>query len=335
MYCGKEYRRSSFVIYFYVIFCLFLFVFSGFRVDSGTDYEAHRAIFESVHNSGGFWRAIEPGFLLLIQLSGLITEDSQIIILTSSLITILLVCYRVYKDSLFPIVSLILFVLSYHYIQSFNLIRQYIAIGLYFCFAIQFIRSGSWIKYVILTVISSMFHVSAILLLPVYLIRKSRLSGLFYLTLLSLSGAAYILFPYLEKVVFSLFSNYQSYGDYKEGSANYSILLVFLMIFPVIYNLKLFLKRHPNNKYWLAMVVISIPLMLMAHHNAITHRMSLYFNVFLLMLIPAIIESLKSNSQKALYIGWCVIIAALHVIIYLSRNSAGVFPYSIEFGISF
>lgn len=328
----KQVKNYSTLIIFF-LFCGALFLFSGFRVGSGQDYPAYLNIFDLINSPGGYWKELEPGFIILNKLSGLLTKDSQIIIVVSSFFTISIVGYKILKSASYPVLALFVFLLSYQYFQSFNLVRQYLAIVIFFCFAIPFIRSGNLLKYVMLVFLASSFHASAIVLLPLYFIRVSRLSFIFYISLFVLCILFYVLFPYINLFVFSLIGGYQEYSDYKEGSANYSVALTLLLIVPVFFNLKAFLRNDFDNRYLLAMVAISAVLMLLSHHNAIVHRISLYFNIFLVLLVPKILKALRGREQKLLYYSWCLFISGAHCFLYLSRNSAGVFPYSFDLSI--
>jgi len=149
-----------------------LSIIEGLRsFDIGTDTSMYTYLF-SIDGMNSF----EPGFQLLGILVHLITDDPTYFLLFIALITNGLIVYSVYKISSQPFISIFSYITLYYYFQSFNAMRQYIAIGVILV-AYSFLRKNKILIYLIATLIAIFFHNSAIvglLLLPYHFFKISK-----------------------------------------------------------------------------------------------------------------------------------------------------------------
>lgn len=114
---------------------LILVVISSFRnYTVGTDTYTYLNYFDviGIGNSSIWDYSMEPLFVLLNKIGYFISSNSQIILFLSALIINLLIILRVKDSSPYPWLSIYLFISMYIFYQSFNGMRQYIAIAITF-----------------------------------------------------------------------------------------------------------------------------------------------------------------------------------------------------------
>lgn len=119
----------------WLVVFLLLFLVSALRFDVGTDYSSkdfylgYVEIYRVYADGGSMHFGVDPGFLGLIRLVQALGGNPQLIfVITSALVCGLVVraCRRV---SCHPALSLALFLVAGLYLESFNIVRQWIAIA--------------------------------------------------------------------------------------------------------------------------------------------------------------------------------------------------------------
>ena len=154
-------QRSSFFL-----LNLWLVYFSAFREGLGKDYYGYKIRLEQ-YVSLSFLD--EPSFTLMSYIIKTTSFSYVFYFLISAVLTIplILYCYKKYEYSYFTI---LLFIVStgIGYFQTFNAVRQSIAIALFF-YGCLFLLEKRFFCYATCIVIGFLFHKSCILLLPLYL----------------------------------------------------------------------------------------------------------------------------------------------------------------------
>src|SRR5690625_72798 len=106
-------------------------------------------------------------------LKDFISEDPQIMIFTSALITNVLIIIVLYNYSRMIELSLYVYITSGLFLVSMNGIRQMIAAAIAFT-AINYLIKGNWFKYSIIILLAASFHLSALILLPIYFLVRFK-----------------------------------------------------------------------------------------------------------------------------------------------------------------
>ncbi len=101
-----------------------------------------------------------------------ITKDPQIMYFTVAVVTCDFILKGLVEFGRPFELSVFLFLGTYHYYASFNGIRQYMVAAVLF-WAVRYVISGSWKRYMSIVLLCSLFHSSALIMIPVYfLVRK-------------------------------------------------------------------------------------------------------------------------------------------------------------------
>lgn len=154
---------------FYYLLVIYMLLLAGFRYQVGTDYLAYADSFERLQ----FWYS-EVGFIYFVELLRAFRFSSQgVFFVCAVLIQVLIFWffkkYSVSKEVLF--LSIFFYIALYYFQASMNVIRQFLAIGL-FLLNVHHIIEKKWIRYHLVFFISLLFHSSALFFYPVYMIPK-------------------------------------------------------------------------------------------------------------------------------------------------------------------
>lgn len=245
------------------------------------------------------------GFNIFQMLLKKYSDDPQIMIFTTALITNVLIVIILYKYSRIFELSLYVYITGGMYLVSMNGIRQCLAAAIIFA-ATKYIFNGSWKKYILVVLFAATFHESALVLIPIYfLIRRKAWSGTTFI-LLFLAILIVIGFNQFSEVLFAAIENTQ-YGGYKnfsEGGAN--VLRVAVNGLPIILaylGREKFRKLFPNGDYIVNMSLLGFIFMLISTQNWIFARVSIYFGFYQLILISWVVKLFTDKDQKFIYYG--------------------------------
>lgn len=207
----EKYNNIELRTYFFICLLIILVGFTGLRGNIDPDYINYLDIFNKAkigENSG-----IEIGFYYLNTLIADLGLGFQWVIFLMAFITIFIKLQFFLKNSPNFVFSLFIYYCSIFYLYDFIAIRQALAMAI-FMLALPYILYRKLIIYILLIVLASMFHISALILLPFYFILNfnySRKLLLFILILVSIAILLKIkfiftdiLFNYLSLPVFAV-----------------------------------------------------------------------------------------------------------------------------------
>lgn len=298
----KVYRPSKHINYFwYLILFVVLFIFLALR-DVGTDLPVYKEIFQYSNTDYAESYGIEPGFLFLNRMIRFCTSNENVAILLFSFLSIYFV-YKIiehYSDEIDLSLALFGFV-SMFYFQSFSLLRIYL-VTYFLCYTFKFMMNGDFKKYTLCIFFGALFHYSALLmLLPVffYIIyqwnKKIFLLGIFFL-LVGFSISLQYLF------LLNIFERYSTYAEGEvENGMGFGQVLNHLPLFLLYLYLRI--KRYESSVLDLFLVysLFSFFYGMMGYKVFVIGRLSIYFIVIYVILIPWLMRLLKRNGDRMYY----------------------------------
>jgi hypothetical protein len=197
---GQKTKSISIILLkaIFIFIILILVLFAGFR-EIGFDRDSlnyamsvQSIDFSNFSNFAFFDK--EPSFYVIAYLAYWLFGDAvRGTFVIYALLGVTLKMAGIYKLSRIPLLSIILYVSSYYLIQELTLIRVGVASAI-FLHAIPDIVNKDGKAYLTKTILASLFHYSALIMLPLYLIHNTKLSKRFYFFLPLLGMCISILF---------------------------------------------------------------------------------------------------------------------------------------------
>ncbi|AWD67011.1 MULTISPECIES: EpsG family protein [Priestia] len=302
-----------------------LVLLSGLRNNIGDTF----AYMHSYETNDYTWDSIKNGkdigFGILQILLQKISEDPQILVFTTALITNVLVVFVLYRYSRMFELSLYIYITGGLFLVTMNGIRQTLAAAIIFT-ATKFLIEGNWKSYFLVVVFASFFHQSALILIPIYFIVRSKAWSKATVVLIALAIIIVLGFNQFSTLLFSAIQDtqYSDYQNVNEGGAN--ILRVAVNAGPLLIA---FLGRDklrrifPNSDSIINMALIGCVFMLISTQNWIFARFWIYFNLYQLIVISWIVKLFREKDEKLIYYA----ILVLYFIYYYYENviSLGIF----------
>ncbi|GGI46062.1 transmembrane protein EpsG [Paenibacillus marchantiophytorum] len=243
------------------------------------------------------------GFGVLQMILKAYTDNPQLLIFLTALVTNVLIVYVLYKYSKLFEVSIYVYITSGLYIVSMNGVRQFLASAIVFA-ATKYLFAGNWQKYFLVVAFASTFHESALILIPIYFVvrRKAWTSSTFVLFVLAI--VLILGYNVLSDLIFSAIadSHYSEYKNFQEGGA--SVIRVAVGAVPLIFA---YLGRHklremfPQSDYIVNMSLLNFVIMAVATQNWIFARFTIYFGLYNVLLISWVISLFVKRQQKLIY----------------------------------
>lgn len=293
-------RPNKFLVF---IALLILVSVSGLRVNIG-DTEAYMHSYEL---NDFTWEQIKTqkdiGFGVLQMFLQKFSDNPQLMIFSTALLTNLLIILVLYHYSRMLDISLFVYITGGLFLVSMNGIRQVLAAAIFFT-ATKFLIEGKWKRYMLIVLFASTFHQSALILIPIYFLARTKAWSKFTIILIFISILIVIGFEQFTTVLFSAIEDtqYGLYQNFDEGGANYLRVVVYSA--PLLIA---FLGRDKmrsifrDSDYIVNMSILGLVFMIVSTQNWIFARFSIYFNLYHLILISWVVKLFGERDQKIIY----------------------------------
>lgn len=319
-------------LFFYLSFLTLTF-FGGLRTDVGVDFMSYSQMFEDFKNDTALF-LVEPANMLIINTINMFDINHQVIFFIYSVIIMSGVFYFIKKLSPSKELSILLFVtIGIFYFSTFNGIRQWAAISVILISIVKLIEKKH-IQFLLLVVLSTLFHLSAILLFMLLLFRIRF--NKFHLVVILLSSLL------LTEVILFLINNSQ-YAIYLNGlsfdsKGNPLLFLIYILILIYIPWLFGYFKGNVllsiEEIVLLNMNLMSILVLLIGYNMNIDFlslmRVNMYFQIQLIILIPMVMNRLQNIEVKfmLMYLGILFLIFYYFNTIYNNGIVYHLVPYT-------
>lgn len=307
---------------------------SALRYGIGTDYfYTYVPYFRWIGN--GQKEFGEVGFNLINKLIYNCTEDYRVLFFVTSFIILFLIYKSIWENSENIFQSILLIFIGQFYFYSMNLVRQAIAMSI-IVYSFKYIKEKNILKTIISILIATLFHNSALIMIPILLISFMNISNI---KKILIGGSILLIQPLMLKLIIWImgFTKYIWYYEQGLFTEQISILLLIqnIMIFVIdIYYQKVY-KEKINDEYKILSNInfIGLCLMVLSSNIPLVFRMVRYCTVFQILLIPKIIGLSDNKTNKSILsviiYGFMFISMVYQIMIC---GGEGVYPYNSIFG---
>lgn len=292
---NKNYKpNNAYLIY------IILFVFSAIRYGIGYDYFAYRDFIE-LEAKDYVYERMEPLSLLFVNTAKSI-KSTYLYFAFYSLIILYPIYYVSKHESRIPALSMLLFILyPSFFLDSMGIIRNAVAFSMIFM-SYHFIKRKKILTGIIFIILSILNHNSGYIGLLILLFNFVHFSRKTYIIALI---ASFIIGDNMLNIlstvsstnpIFNAAYNYLFLYPKEVGSMKYLILLIGIFVYM---NWSRILKINPQNIILLNYVGIGVCLFfLFIKDDTLSFRLSNFFLLFLLLLVPEYINSHKVYAKK-------------------------------------
>jgi transmembrane protein EpsG len=285
---------------------ILLTVISGLRSGIGdTGYYMYSYVNLSL-DINSIFELRDWGFLLYQSVLRLLFPHPQALLIVTAFITLLLIVKNLVRFSYSLSFSIFLFLTSGIYLSTMNGMRQYLAASIIFIASIFLFKKDRF-KYLLMILLASTLHNSALVMIPVYFIvhRKawSKLNIVIYTILIAIALNFNVFFDTFSTLLSN--SQYSFYigtfgSDYYQGT---NILRIIFGSLPLLLSF-FYRKRLSENLMYYDIysnfATLSFIMLLYASNNWLFARLNFYFGLYNLIFIPAIVFICFKPKQRLL-----------------------------------
>ncbi|MBQ3470523.1 EpsG family protein [Candidatus Saccharibacteria bacterium] len=279
---------------------IFLFVaalipilIGGLRFNVGTDYSSYY----NYYMHGSF---VDPGFYLISSIARMF-DNCQVMFFIYNALTLLFVFLGIgnMKKECRPIAYLCFLFLFFT--TSFNAMRQMLAVSIVF-FSYKYAMNKKILSFVILTLIASLFHITAIfglIIYPLLRIKRRAIKVAASVAVLCVAiGCQGVIGGISELSAFEHFSMYQNYNGSGFSNASFFFELLVLAYLASFY--RQIAKKDESFAGYFFVYFVGVILLLTGFYSPFVKRIALYFTISSITLLPVIPFSCKNGKDKML-----------------------------------
>lgn len=280
----------------------------------GTDYMQYVNWFETISFTSKL-QYKNLGFNLLILFVKLFTENHIVLFGVTSFIILYGIYKFVFSNSNYPELSMYIFITLSMLSVSFNVMRQWLACSIVWL-AYEYIKEKSFFKYCIIIFLASLFHVSALVMIPVYFFVNGK-AGIWKKFLICLIVVVVLSSPLANGLIklFSVFGEnyYIKYENSWQSASNYIMFFIALVNLAIM----LFLRKGKitinNEIIESSLLLLLVIFSFLAPINIFFSRILIYFEPILLITIPYMLNFVKQSSKIYLYVALVMIFMVAYI----------------------
>ncbi len=313
----------------FIFFAFVLVVLMGFRGKTvGIDTTAYFEMFQRNNSLGSFGinstsYKDEVGFQLLMIFLNKIAAGFQVLTIIEALIYVIPVMAFIHRYSKNPYYSVFLFLAFDYYLFGMTAMRQTIAMGIVMIAVMKALeeRMGS---FVLLVLFASLFHITALVALPIYFLKKKSINNVNIFAAITISLIVYIFKNQIQNVVRSYARI--DYGNMTTGGNGMYLFLVSIVIIDLIINRdkdETIDGAYGLVRYMLISTVIIYPVL---QFNPSAFRLHFYYSIVMIVYIPNTLQLIQNENMRHLAsIGYTLV--SLYYMSSYTFNQLGAVPY--------
>jgi transmembrane protein EpsG len=280
-----------------------LVLVSGLRSNIGDTYYYMHSYARTTYTWDIIAAQKDIGFNLFQMGLQFVSKDPQFMIFVVALLTNAMIVAVLHRYSKLFELSMFVYVASGMYLTSMNGIRQYLAAAILFA-GTKYILDGSWKKYALVVATASLFHATAVVMLPLFFLARRKAWSWTTAAMLAASLLLVVGFNPFLTLLFAALEGSQ-YEDYKEmASEGANVLRVLVHGAPLAIA---FLGRKrlraicPHYDVMANLTLVGFVFMIVSTQNWIFARFSIYFGLYSLILTSWLANAFAERQRKLVY----------------------------------
>lgn len=326
---NKEGLRKDIVQLFTVIGFIYFIIIGGLRFEVGADWYNYEDMFFGNESwSDVFSSSKEYLFHVFSYFFKVSFNDYSVFVFAFFLMSFSLKFIFIKKYSPDIFLSLIIYIYTVFAIYDLNGIRQGMALGVGLL-SVKYILDQNLFKFIGMVTIASLFHLSAIILIPFYFLsrmkmtNKQMLISFLLIFIISLPFRSFLKNSQIIQTLFNsdTFEHYSVYATSTDYALDVPIISIavfqrffIFILFIVTYdslNIKNEIKLALRNGYFIGIVLFLV----FSFSLEISARLSFYYKALEMVMIPLIVYSFIPKHQRT----FLIIIFTILSIIGMSR----------------
>ncbi|OQB14352.1 MAG: Transmembrane protein EpsG [Firmicutes bacterium ADurb.Bin193] len=269
----------------------------------------------------------DKGYYALVKLISMVSSNYTVFLSVFAFIFTVSICVYIYRYSKEPFLSIIMLLsLGYLYFSMTGL-RQTAAMSI-LLFSYKFVRERKLIRFLLLILLAYQFHNTSIVFLIAYplaylKVNWKHVTGVVAALIVAFMYKSYVDYFLFEVLNWERISHYKNYTDTITLSG--FIIQAFIVAFCLVYY-KNVTKEEPKDISLFNMVFLGLVFQAFTPIVSQFFRVSMYFSIANIALVPNAIVSGKNNNLKTIIYSTVMILLVAYYL-FFSMDSPFFYPY--------
>ena len=266
-------------------------------------------LFQDFHIISTEYSERDTGFPLLVKTFQIFSNDFTLFLLFVAAVFIIPMGKLIYsyaKSSLGIVESFLLYFIFFDFLTT-SALRQCIAMGLTM-WSINYVTNNNWKKFIILILIAFTIHSSVFIAVPMYFLRYFKFDRKKIFLVLALVP---VLVSYSTILLQSMFSGgvYDGYANMDEigKPINYMAFIILILVAYFVFYKQIVVNK--NSEILLGGMLCAAMLLPLAWIGGPPLRITYYYSIFMLPVLPLIIDSMNVSKpiRTCVHIGVIIV----------------------------
>ena len=243
----------------------------------------------------------ESGYVVLNWLLGKIGISFHAFLILHAAFCMVSFGVFIYRYSKLPWLSFAMLIAFSYFEYSFGILRQLLAIAVLLWAVPMIEKKGRWWAFFLLVLLAFTFHRTAIVFAVLYLARYVKVTRIVYLANAALWGLLIALTPLIFNVFVTRILALLGKNTYAKFSFEWSNMTTLLLLFAVaaFFTLDFTSLKETRNSILCWGFLLTMPFQIFAMSNEVFGRMTLYYMILGIALIPNILADYRKNRALA------------------------------------
>ena len=301
--CTRRNAEAVMAFFLWMGVVLVYVVLAGFRTPNvGSDTQEYIRIFLRIYDNRSFGGGIEAGFVMLNRIVASFTNNPQVLLVVCAIFIAVPFVRRISTSSFFIPFSLSMaFAIM---INGMNAKRTVMAIALVF-FCMEYAKKTKWVICFVIIAFAVLFHISALIFIPVFWLCGRHYKGQVYILFaISMILISFIYAPIFTFVLARFAPVYLHHIHLHHAITDFSIvqaIMCSIYVFLCYVNRKRILEHDPSNVLYINLTFLFFVLTLFGTWIPFWNRFSMYFQSFMILIIPVLVNAEQSSQNRFIY----------------------------------
>lgn len=244
--------------------------------------------------------AKDPGYPLLVKAFQMFSQDYRVFLFFVAAAFIVPLAFHIYRYSKEPCLSFLIYACLFYNVFPETAMRQTIALSMVVLVGYRFIERRKLLPFLALALVASAVHASSVVFVPFYFISDVRFTWRRTLAVAVVAPSVYLLRSPLTAVMSSLLGYEQYAGQFLGAGAWVFGVMLVLVILAAMLRAPSVIEGTPHAAGWYNAVLIALLLLPVAFVHPVGMRVVQYYSFFLVLLVPAVVQSFRDKYARAL-----------------------------------
>lgn len=321
-------KNISLSIIYLIISASVLAFLAIFRSPSvGADYKTYIHLYDAIRTNTLTAQELEwlsPGYRILNTIFAFFFGNNYWIFFSFITFLTLFFLYKaIWNESKNPMLSLFMFLSFCLYYQFFNQFRQMLAIAIVL-YSYKYLKNKNIIKYIFFILLATSFHKSALIMIPIYWISMIKINKKIIIGYLFICVLAYFSIDVMRVILKDTYYGQMYFGSQYDIVGKSSTYLNLIFRVGLLVSTLLFFKKieNPKTNILYHMAFLCTIVQILTVRSYVFGRVTTYFFVFYILLIPYIIETIFYDNIKKIVIILVSLVLSLYHFVYFNSNNA-------------